>query len=186
MSCKALIAKSVWFFIFFFSSFFPSFNLCFVSPVLLHVVRAQEPGRAHFAAWLLKNCRIGMCNTNLSVFNGTCPRYGFLSYLPWLDHTYTYWCIFCTIIFHHFSAVFCDLLYVSLFFFFFFPIFQLFLQHMQKGKQKLLQDLTWLHGHFAANIFKIKLFNIKKRKAILSAFKTCSVLICVSHKIMCL
>lgn len=106
VSHKTLIAKSVCFLYIFFSPVFPSFNHYFVSSVLLHVVRAQEPGRAHFTSWLLKNCRIGLCNMNLSVFNGTSPRYSFLPYLAWLDHSYTYWCIFCTIIFLLFSMVY--------------------------------------------------------------------------------
>lgn len=147
-------------FLFYFSPVLPSFNLCFVSAVLLHVVRAQEPGRAHFSAWILKNWRIGLCNMTLFVFNGTCPRYGFLLYLAWLGHSYAYWCIFCTIIFLLFSMV-CYTFFCFLFLFFL-PILQLFLQHMQKSEQKLFQDLMWLCGHFAANIFKINYLIYKK------------------------
>lgn len=128
---------------------------------------------------LLKNCRIGLCNRNLSVFNGTCPRYGFLPYLAWLDHSYTYWCIFCTIISLLFSMVYCKFLcFIFLLFFSYTPA--ILATHAKKWT-KIIAGLMWLRGHFAANIFKIKLFNIKKR-VILSAFKTWSYLICVSHE----
>lgn len=63
-----------------FISFIPIF---FFSTLLSHVVRCHlEPrslGESVFVACLVKNSRPVLCNTNLSIYNGTSPRYGFLS-----------------------------------------------------------------------------------------------------------